>query len=370
MHKFLVFILLLPMLLCAAPAAGKANGIGTVKIDTFGNEFLYNVDFATYFDNREYRPPYQTPQTIFSFRLSPDVGLRLYDKIGGVHTLCAGVHYTQPLGGNWADTRFVPTAYYRFSIKGFSVALGAIPYAGRYEPLPDWLMYDSIAYAHPNIQGALLSYASPHGQVEFMCDWRGSRSAGRREMFRLVLNGHYRYRWLTVGGIGQINHKAGFAPPHPHEGVCDDIYVNPQVGADVSDYLPLDSLALRVGYIFGYQTYRTDKKVKYPQGVLVELFAAWRFVGLKNTFYYGGNLMPWYSQFGADLNQGDPFYQSKLYNRTDLFLYLYRNSFVNCYFSWNFHYDTHSLQHQQQLIVRFSLDGFRSQKKLRGIFDK
>ena len=25
--------------------------------------FIYNVDFATYFDNREYKTPYQIPQT-------------------------------------------------------------------------------------------------------------------------------------------------------------------------------------------------------------------------------------------------------------------------------------------------------------------
>ena len=346
------------------------GGLGTVRIDSAGNQFLYNVDFATYFDNREYRTPYQIPQTIFSFRLSPEVGLRLFDKLGGVHTIRAGVHYTQPLGGNWRDVSIAPTAYYRLDIKGFSVALGAIPFTLRQEILPDWLMYDSIAYAHPNIQGALLSYASRHGDVELMCDWRGSQTVARREMFRLVVDGYYRYRWLSVGGFAQLNHKARYAYPHAYEGVCDDIYLNPQVGADVSSYLPLDSLSLRVGYIFGMQRHRAIGETKYPQGLLIELYASWRFIGLKNVFYYGGNLMPWYGEFGADLNQGDPFYQSTLYNRTDLFLYLYRNNFVNCYFSWNFHYDYHSLQHQQQLIVRFSLDGFREQRKLKGLFDK
>lgn len=344
-------------------------GVGRVPIDS-AVVFSYNVDFATYFDNREYSVPYQIPQTIFSFRLSPEVGLDVRDKVGGAHRLVVGVHYTQPLGGAWADAGVAPTAYYQFGIKGFKVALGAVPFNRRYDVLPDYLMYDSIAYAHPNIQGALMQYSSRHGYAEFMCDWRGSQTAERREMFRLIVNGRYRYRWLTVGGYGQLNHKARFAAPHPYEGVCDDIYVNPQVGADVSYLTPLDSLAVRVGYILGIQNNRSLQQSKMPQGVMLELYVSWRFVGLKNTFYYGQNLMPWYGEYGADLNQGDPFYQSPLYNRTDLFVYLYRNNFVDCYFSWNFHYDTHRLQHQQQLQVRFSLDGFRSRHKLRGLFDK
>lgn len=331
-------------------------------------KFLYNVDFAAYFDNREYSGKYQTPQTIFSFRLSPEIGVGLTDRKGGTHKLIGGVHYTQPLGGDWGNVRFEPTAYYQFKYKGFAVAMGAIPFKERMEILPDWLMYDSIAYARPNIQGALMSYGSRHGFVEFMCDWRGMPTPTRREMFRLLLNGCYRYKWLTVGGYGQINHKANFAKPTPREGVCDDIYVNPQVGFDVSDYLPMDSLALRVGYILGFQNDREKDLYFKPQGVMVELFAAWRFLGLRNTLYYGDNLMPNREAYGADLNQGDPFYQSNFYNRTDVFVYIYRNNFVNCYFSWNFHYDGSKLYHQQQLMLRFSLDGFHRTDKLKGFF--
>ena len=134
-------------------------------------QFLYDVDFTTYFDNREYHAPYQIPQTIFNFRLSPEVGVRLLDRAGGVHDLVAGVSYTQRLGGNWRDVQFDPIAYYQFRYRGFSVALGAIPYTKRISPMPDWLLYDSIAYMHPNIQGAYMSYHDERGFVELMCDW-------------------------------------------------------------------------------------------------------------------------------------------------------------------------------------------------------
>ena len=57
-------------------------------------QFLYDVDFTTYFDNREYRSPYQIPQTIFNFRLSPELGVRILDRAGGRHDVVAGVSYT------------------------------------------------------------------------------------------------------------------------------------------------------------------------------------------------------------------------------------------------------------------------------------
>ena len=107
----------------------------------------------------------------------------------------------------------------------------------------------------------------------------------------------------------------------------------------------------------------------------MELYANWWFLGLKNTFYYGDNLQPLRDR-NAFLCLGDPFYQSRIYNRTDIFAYLYRSSFVNLYFSWNMHYDGNRLQHQQQMIVRFELEPLMSelagQKRpyLRGLFDK
>ena len=331
--------------------------------------FIYNVDFAAYFDNREYKAPYQIPQTLLNFRLSPEIGVRINDRAGGAHEMVAGVRYTQPLGGNWRDIHIAPTAYYHFQYRGFDVGMGAIPYENRIAPLPDWVMYDSLVYMHPNIQGALMSYRDKRGYVEFMCDWRSNQTAERREMFRLVLDGRYQYKWLMTGGLFSLNHKAGFAAPN-HEAVMDDINLNAFVGVNLSSYTPLDSLSLQVGYIFEWERDRATDESLFPQGMLVELYARWWFLGLKNTFFYGDNLQPFRSR-NAYLNLGDPFYQSRLYNRTDLIVYLYRSSFVNFYFSWNMHYDTYHLQHQQQLIVRFNLDGiWHRHGELRGLFDK
>ena len=336
--------------------------------------FLYDVDAAVWFDNREYCGPWQHDQTLIAFRLSPEIGVGLADREGGAHRLMAGIHYTQPMGGNWHDARFSPTLYYQYQYKGLSMNVGAIPYKYFIRQLPDFMRYDSIAYARPNIQGALVQYQSRHGFVEAMLDWRGMKRVDQREMFRVTIDGEYSYQGFFryfVGGVAQMNHKANHARPTHREGVCDDDYIAPNIGVDFSAPTPLDALTVRASYIFGYQRQRKYDVTYFPKGMMFELMINWRWLGLKNTFYYGDNLMPFYWIYGADLNQGDPFYQSEIYNRTDFYVYILHKSFINCYFSWNMHWVPQGgLQHQQQLITVFSLDGIKKENKLRGLFDK
>jgi len=342
---------------------------------------IYDVDFDSYFDNREYKSQYQIPQTIFAFRLSPMIGVRVKDNIGGDHSLKAGVRYTQPLGGDWKDAQVLPTAYYHYHYRGVNLQLGAIPYENRIWNLPDWLQYDSIAYKRANIQGALISYQDHRGYVEFMCDWRGAQSANRREMFRLLVDGQYQYKWLMVGGLAHLNHTACSGDPalQAQESLYDDINLGAHLGFNFSQLTPLDSLAVKATYIGGMARDRGREKVYWPQGVLIEVYVNWWFLGVKNTTYVGQNLQPLRQSdnmgtpIGSLMCQGDPFYQATFYNRTDLFAYLYRSSFVNCYLSYNLHYEGGRLQQQQQLIVRFSLDGLMHASEgryLKGLFDK
>ena len=370
MKRCLIVILLS---VCVS-AFGQTQSPDTVGKTPLKPRFLYDVDAAVWFDNREYKEPLQIAQTLFAVRLSPEIGVGLTDREGGTHRLSAGVHYIQPMGGNWRDVHLFPTVYYQYRFKGLSMNLGAVPYKYFIRQLPDFLRYDSIAYMHPNIQGALIQYQSRHGFVEAMCDWRGMQRPDQREMFRLTIDGEYGYQGLFryfVGGVAQMNHKANYAAPTPREGVCDDVYISPNIGIDFSKPTPLDTLSLRASYIFGYQRQRIDNTVYKPQGVLLEFMINWRWIGAKNTFYYGNNLMPLYGIYADDLNQGDPFYQSRIYNRTDFYLYLVRKSFINCYFSWNMHWEPQGgLQHQQQVIAVFNLDGIKQKGKLRGLFDK
>lgn len=320
-------------------------------------KFIYDVEALSFFDNREYDRPNQRSQTIYGIRLSPTIGVAFKDSTQGRYHLVGGLHYIQPMGGNWRNIHLWPTLYIEMLRKGFSIALGAIPYTKRIDPIPAFMRYDSLAYAYPNIQGALFQYVSKWGFAEFMCDWRGLPSPTKREMFLLLLNGQFHYKLLFTGGYAQLNHKASYGAPN-HDSVCDDIFLNPYLGVDLTAYTPLDSLSLRAGYVWGMQRIRNDlpNDTFFPQGFLAGLTMRWRWVGLRTTVYYGKPLMPLYPIYGPDLNRGDPFYQSNFYSCTSLYLYLVHNRWMYCYFAWNFHLDnTHRLQHQQQLIARFNL---------------
>ena len=335
-----------------------------------GQKFIYDIDFVTDFDNREYHNPYAPSQTIFGMRLTPTVGVALNDSLGGTHRFRAGLSFVQPFGAPMKMGTLFPTVYYQFQQKGFNLNFGTIPFYELYEDLPSFLMNDSLRFAYPNIQGALLGYSSSKGFVQFFCDWRGLQSKTIREAFRLVLVGQYNYHWFQVGGYGQINHLANKATTEPNLGVCDDIVISPYIGGNFSSYTPLDTLAIRVGYLGGYYTDRKVNEQSISSGLLVDLFLRWRFLALKNSFYYGQGQMPYYAKYGQELYQGSPFYQSGLYNRTDLMIYLVRRSLVNCYFSWNLHVvEGYGLSNQQQLVLRFNFGNYRkgNHRKLKNL---
>ena len=156
-------------------------------------KFIYDIDFVTDFDNREYHNPYTPSQTIFGIRLTPVVGVLLNDSLGGKHLFRAGVSYIQPFGAPMEMGHLLPTIYYQYRQSGFTLNFGTVPYYELYQDLPSFLMSDSLRFSYPNIQGALLGYASNQGFVQFFCDWRGLQSKNIREAFRLVFLGQYNY---------------------------------------------------------------------------------------------------------------------------------------------------------------------------------
>ena len=139
-------------------------------------KFVYDIDFLTFFDNRESRIPSYPSKTLFGVRLSPEIGFEINDSTYGNHRLMAGASYTQPFGSQWPDIKIRPTIYYRYRQQGFDLSLGFVPWRNIRTSLPDYLFSDSLRYFSPNIQGVHFGYSSRHGFAEFICDWRGMQS--------------------------------------------------------------------------------------------------------------------------------------------------------------------------------------------------
>ena len=316
--------------------------------------FLYDVDFLLNFDNRESHTPLETSGTIFGIRLTPTVGVGYADSIVGSHRLLAGVSYIQPFGSRWRDARVHPTVYYQFAKRGFTLNFGFVPYKNMIQPLPDYLMSDSLRFFYPNIQGALLQYQSRWGHVEALADWRGMMKDSTREAFRLIGGGLFLYRQLYTGGYVQMNHLSH----SEHQlGVCDDVMANPLIGANLTSLTPLDTLYIQAGYLMSWQRDRVAHLSSVSHGLHAELGLRWRFIGMRSELYYGGNAMPLYSGYGPLLNQGDPKYQARLYSRTDVYLCMFHYRFATAYAAWNFIYTLgDGLSHRQEVIACFNLD--------------
>ena len=317
-------------------------------------KFVYDIDFLTFFDNRESRIPSYPSKTLFGVRLSPEIGFEINDSTYGNHRLMAGASYTQPFGSQWPDIKIRPTIYYRYRQQGFDLSLGFVPWRNIRTSLPDYLFSDSLRYFSPNIQGVHFGYSSRHGFAEFICDWRGMQSPETREAFRLLLTGEYHHQCFFAGGNAQLNHLASRL--NAYDGVCDDITAQPFVGVNFSQLTPLDTLALRTSYILSYQRERRTNTLYIAHGFLAELSLKWRFLAVENNLYIGNPLMPLYSQYGPQLNQGETFYQHPIYNKTEFSVYILQRPFATLQFSWNLHYVPNlPLAHQQLLIAQINI---------------
>lgn len=339
--------------------------LSALLMPAHAQQLEYDIDFITNFDNREYHSQWDESQTIFGIRLSPSIGISFRDSLGGSHRLMAGASYVQPFGSNWKAAKVFPTAYYQYRLQGkkqahqaLTASLGFVPYSHLTRRLPKYLMSDSLEFAYPNIQGALFQYADQRGFVDLFCDWRGMPSATTREAFRIVLAGEYQHKMLRLGGYAQLNHLANYDKSQPRAGVCDDAYANPYIGVDASHLTPLDSLRFDLGYLFGYQCQRTSTITPHLcHGMTAQFTLRWRFIELDDQFYFGQNQMPLYPTLGSTLNQGEPFYQARIYNSAELRLRALRFPFAQLYFAWNLIYaQGEPLSHQQRIVLRLDLN--------------
>lgn len=326
--------------------------LSLIALELPAQNFLWDLDFYSFFDNREYKAPYQNDQTFFGTRLSPEIGIGLKDH----HQFKIGVSWLSEFGSEIKDSKVDMTVYYRYNSDKIKASFGSFPRRQLIQEFPAAMMYDSLLYFCPNINGALFQHISSKGHVEAYIDWKSKQTDLKREVFSIATNGQYHWGYGFAGWFVTLNHFARTNNPEDDTRVMDNIMANPFVGVDLSSLLFLNSFKLKTGMLVSANRDRGDNIWHRPAGFLGELTAEWRFLGLQNTLYVGGNQLTFYKQFGAALHNGDPFYQADLYNRLDLYGYFWRNKHVACKASVNFHFAGGKMQTQQQLLVRFNFD--------------
>ena len=317
-------------------------------------DVVWSLDVAAVFENREGDDCYSPPQTIFQTRLAPEIGISFLDG----HSVMGGVAWTQPCNRDCDDYDITPTIYYQYLSPHWRLFLGMFPRTKLIEPMHTVEWSDLKAYNEPNIRGAMMQYVHSHGFLELLIDWRSIQSETRREAFNANLSA----RWnpcgaLLLGGRFHINHLAKSSTGCDEQSVNDDVMLNPYIGANLAGSTALDSLVVTAGAVVQLERDRGDGNGWHtPAGLLVDVVAEWRWIGLKETLFAGKNLYPLYDKYGDLLNMGDPSYQAKFYSRTNVYAYIFRNQFMNLEAGLDFHYTPEAFNFWQKVVLRVYID--------------
>lgn len=316
------------------------------------------IDFNSIFDNREGDQKYAPSKTFFQTQLAPEIGLTLQD---GKHRLAGGVVWTQPIGCEWDGYRLSPTLYYRYTGQKWQMSMGMFPRTQLHRQLPNYIWSDSTYYTQHNIRGALMQYTADNGFFEAIVDWRGMQTERQREAFNVIAQGEWQPQGsiFVAGGLGMMNHLARSKNAPDDQYVVDDFMVNPWIGVELGSRIEaMDSLAVRVGSLTNLARDRASgsNAWKSATGLWLDASAQWRWLGIKNTLYLGNKpLYPFFTRYAALLDQGEPMYASKYFNRTTVSATILRTGFMHLKASVDFNLaeDNFSFYQRLQLNIHF-----------------
>ena len=302
--------------------------------------FAYDVDFEMRFDNREYyRSAFSPSMTIFGARLTPSVGLDLYQNEKISHRLMAGIDVMKDFGASpvsklLSDGVDIPetslnqnntalfremTLYYRLDSNagktGVQLYAGIFPRRAVQGDYSDVFFSDSLKFYDNNIEGILLRVRNAKSYWELGCDWMGQFGQVRKEKFMIFSYGHSNITpFFKVGYSGYMYH---FASSEKARGVVDNILLNPFVEFDFSGRLDFQEFSARLGWLQAMQHDRVFVgHYVFPAGGELDLGVKKWNVGIRNRLFCGTDMMPYYNsidaggdKYGDRLYLGDPFYR-------------------------------------------------------------
>ncbi len=332
-----------------------------VSIVAFSQEFVWKTDVYSFFDNKEFTgSSVEKSQTMAGTHLAPQIGL----SFKGKHRIFAGIDVMHEFGSDKAVDFYDPIAYYEYDGEPFRFYMGAFPRKPLLEDYPRMFFMDSISNYRPVMNGFMWEFYNKKDYFNIWLDWTSRQTQMRREAFFMGWSGKYNLGVFYGQHFGYMYHLAGTANSNMKESVQDNGLLLTSLGVDFSGKTGFEKLEINAGWSFGLERDRgTDTGWQNRHGLLSEIKAEYKGLGLFNTFYKGAGQQISFNNYGNMLYWGDPTYRLKQYNRLDGYICFLKNSVLEVKFIYSMHFAEGDLFHEQALYATFNLDNLKKKSE-------
>lgn len=339
-------LILLVILLCA---------VSPVLFPLKAQEPGWKAGIFSFFDNEEFGgSAYRIPQTMAGVRAVPQLMVR-YDT---VHSISFGADLLHEFGSVRAIDGIMPLAWYEYSREDLRFMIGAFPRRGSLDYYPASFFRDSVKYYRPVVNGIFLEHRRQGSYYNIWLDWTGRQTEVVREAFLIGTGLKHSFGCFYIKQNSYLYHFAGTSDPGDSEALHDNGLMLLAAGADFGEMTRLDKSDLSVGLLSGLERARGEGTGWISHaGLLIELRAEYRWLGLFNSYYKGSRLMHFYADHHNELYWGDPAYRSGSYNRTDLYVRFMKESRVDLKLGYTLHMLEGKFYHQQVLSLTLDLGG-------------
>ena len=143
----------------------------------------------------------------------------------------------------------------------------------------------------------------------------GKYGTFRRERFMIFSSGTAQV--APVLSLGYSAYLYHYSCSERAVGVVDNVLLNPYIVLDLADKTKMQTFSMRLGWL---QAMQNDREMVgryvFPSGAEFDLEVRKWNVGVRNEFFYGNNMMPYYHSkdpggysYSNLLYMGSPFYQ-------------------------------------------------------------
>lgn len=311
----------------------------------YGQDLEWNVNMHGFADNQEFTKEGLPAPTIFGTRFSPELGFR----IDSIHRVRLGFNSLHEFGDKHHFARKInPVIYYNYQNNGISFYFGAFPRYQLLQNYPRALLKDPILYFRPNIEGFLFSYSNRKVEQKVWIDWTSKQTDQDREGFVVGHSGTFMYKQFYFSHFFTLWHNALPAVQNSNDHIQDNAAFMAKVGVDLSEGTFLGSLDLNIGGLMSFDRLRNVYDWRSPKGIVASIYLDYRSFFLYNEFYIGEE------QF---IGHGDPFYDSKRYDRLDIGWNAFKTRHLDASISLSLHFTPQAMSNQQMINLRYNLGG-------------